>query len=172
MITIRAATMSDAADLFDWRNDPQTRAMSRDTGPVAWADHVGWLERTLTIPDARKLCVLEIDREPAGIARFDYGDEVEFSVTIAPKWRCKGLSLKLLRAAFTIEPEFVGYVKRENKACQRLIQAAGMLLAEDGDMQRWTYHPTRLGRCIAFASPSLRVREFPRPRTPRPPEPR
>ena len=138
MITVRPATLDDAADLFAWRNDPETRAMCPDGTPVAWDDHIAWLTRTLATTD-RRLLISEADGRPAATARFDYDNPTEFSFTIAPSFRCKALSLQLMRAAMATEPAFIAHIRAINRPCQRLAAAAGMRLVRDGEIQLWSY---------------------------------
>lgn len=138
MITVRPATLDDTADLFAWRNDPGTRAMCLNDGLVAWDDHAAWLTRTLATTD-RRLLILEADGRPAATARFDYDDPTEFSFTIAPSFRCKGLSLQLVNAAIATEPAFIAYIRAINRPCQRLCSAVGMRLVRDGAVQLWSY---------------------------------
>lgn len=131
--------MADARHLFEWRNDPLTRAMSRCGDPVSWAEHCIWLGRTIEDP-RRRLLVIEVDGERAAVARFDDdGVEVEFSLTIAPEWRHRGVSLPIAQLAIAQVPTCHGFIKPENIACQRLMSAIGMYLAEDGEMQHWRY---------------------------------
>lgn len=148
MLTVRPATMADARILFDWRNDPGTRAMSRNSDPVEWEPHRVWLERTLA-GTARRLLIVERDGEPIATVRFDYGEETELNITIAPEHRCRGISLKVAKLALAQESECVGYIKAENTSCQRLMRAAGMTLAAAGEMQRWEYRAERANRLAA-----------------------
>ena len=130
--------MADAERLLAWRNDPLTRANSRCGEIVARSNHFAWLARTLRASD-RRLLIIEKGRVPIASVRFDYGREVEFNITIAPEWRCRGLSLAITRLALSEEPACEGYIKRTNTACQRLMRAAGMVLLEDGELQHWRW---------------------------------
>ena len=147
MLVLRPARMEDARRLFEWRNDPLTRANSRCSEPVAWTDHLRWLERTIA-NRAHRLMIVEVDGMPAATARFDYGDQIELSMTIAPKFRGRGYSLEIASLVMAQEPEFDGYIKRSNVICQRLMRRAGMLLVEDGELQHWRYV-----KCLESASP-------------------
>lgn len=138
MLSLRPATMADAQNLFDWRNDPVTRVMSRDTEPVEWAGHLVWLERTLIATD-RLLFVIEINGTPAAAMRFDIGQQTEASFAIAPRWRCKGISLRLVKFGLDAMPPCEFWIKQENDACQRLAAACGAELIENGPLQRWRY---------------------------------
>ena len=57
-LVARPATLHDARQLWQWRNDPATRAGSRSSAEVAWDDHLGWLTASLTRTD-RILLVVE-----------------------------------------------------------------------------------------------------------------
>lgn len=130
--------MGDARRLFDWRNDPLTRAMSRDSSEVEWEGHRAWLERTLN-GTARSLFVIESDGVPAATSRLDFGEETEFSFTIAPEYRGKGLSVAMAALALAQASDCVADIRADNIACQRVMRSAGMVLIADGEMQRWHF---------------------------------
>lgn len=92
---IRPATIEDAKRLFEWRNDPVTCAMSRNTAPVNWFGHVDWLRQRLAWR-APMLFIAEVDGMPVGTFRIDGG---EISYTIAPEHRGKGYATAMLRIA-------------------------------------------------------------------------
>ena len=50
---LRPADASDSEDLLAWRNDQETRANSRSTGPVDAATHQTWLAHALADPNRR-----------------------------------------------------------------------------------------------------------------------
>jgi RimJ/RimL family protein N-acetyltransferase len=109
-LVARPATLQDARLLWQWRNDPATRASSRSSDEVPWEDHTRWLTSTLHRTD-RILLVVE---DPAGTAgpvgtvRWDLLPEPaagsarchewEVSITVAPQWRGQSLARPLLRA--------------------------------------------------------------------------
>lgn len=128
---LRPATIEDAQILFDWRNDPLTRESSISTDPVAWDDHVRWLEASLSNPN-RELLVAEIDGVPVGTVRLD--DGVELSWTVAPSQRGKGIGKQMVSL---VERGSIARIKRSNVASQRIAGAAGFVLAEDGEVQEW-----------------------------------
>lgn len=130
--------MDDAERLFAWRNDPLTRANARNSDPIEYPAHLAWLAATLKNP-ALRLLVIESNREPAATARFDYDDPTEFSFCIAPSFRGKALSLKLMRTAIEAEPDHISHVLKHNTPCQRLLAACGARLLQDGPVQTWRY---------------------------------
>lgn len=143
-ISIRPATIEDAEALYTWRNDPGTRSASNSTDEVAYGGHVTWLRASLS-NTSRRLCILEVDGVPAGTCRFDYEDfsgncPTEFSFTIAPEFRGKGLSRELCRVAVQAEPFHISHCKPENIAIQKLLSAAGCRhVGDDRGLQVWQY---------------------------------
>lgn len=126
-LTLRPASMADARRLFDWRNDPVTRAMAITTDPVPWDGHVRWLTATLDRAD-RQLLIGEGPQGPVGTVRFDMGDDIVVSITLAPDQRGRGLALPLLTAAIArLSPpaNLLAQVKPDNPASRRLFERAG-----------------------------------------------
>src|SRR5437879_8578358 len=96
---LRGANELDAERLFDWRNDPLTRANSLNTDLVTWADHTRWLSASLTRPD-RDLLIAERDGQALGTVRIDYlADSRELSWTVAPECRQQGIGKQMVRLA-------------------------------------------------------------------------
>ncbi len=46
-IALRRAALDDARRLLDWRNDDSVRLVSLNSAPIAWSDHLAWLQRKL-----------------------------------------------------------------------------------------------------------------------------
>lgn len=117
----RPATPEDAENLFRWRNDPITRAMSVNTQPIEWVDHVAWLDRRLARQNPN-LYIVVVDGDPVGTFRLDDG---EVSYTIAPEFRGRGFAtwtLSLVRNRFGPQR---AVIKAENTASIRAAQKAG-----------------------------------------------
>lgn len=139
-LKVRDAAADDARIMFDWRNDPVTREVSRETAPLDWQAHVDWLDRALADP-ARALFVGEIGGRAVGVIRFDRSAKgrAEVSLYLDPALHGLGLGPHLLlageRAAgfATIDAA----VLEGNVASQRLFAACGFeRLAPD----RWVKH--------------------------------
>jgi len=118
---LRPANIDDAERLFNWRNDPLTRAMSINTAPVEWDGHIGWLKRRLSLP-APNLYVAEVDGVPVGTVRVD---DDEISYTVAPERRGKGFATQMLIAARRQFGSLCAEIKRENEASIRAAVSAG-----------------------------------------------
>jgi RimJ/RimL family protein N-acetyltransferase len=130
---MRQATQADSERLFAWRNDPDTRAASRNIDPVTEEEHARWLERVLGDPE-RILLIAQAGDEAVGQVRFDrLGPERwEISVTVAPAARGRGLGRDLIAAgvawlwrtdvaAAVVE----AWVRAGNERSRRAFRAAG-----------------------------------------------
>ena len=128
-VELRAAQPEDAQLLFEWRNDPITRAYSKTSRPISWEEHVVWYAQSLGNPD-RLIFVAMANGEPVGVIR---GDREQagwvLSWSIGSEHRGRGL-LKLMIVA--IFPHISGVVRAEikadNNASIRAARSAGMTL--------------------------------------------
>jgi RimJ/RimL family protein N-acetyltransferase len=120
---IRPAQMSDADTLFQWRNDPLTRAMSRTSEPVSWEAHIKWLSERLGRSEPH-LYIAEIGA-PVGTFRLD-GDEISY--TIAPESRGKGLGFLMLCKVREMFGPLRAEIYGRNAASIRVAEKAGMQL--------------------------------------------
>ncbi|MBI2474286.1 MAG: GNAT family N-acetyltransferase [Candidatus Taylorbacteria bacterium] len=97
---LKPVTEADAQLLFQWRNDPETRANSINTEPVPWEKHLEWLRKSISDSDRRLFIFLQ-NGKPAGTCRIDRsvenGEEIhELSWTVAPEWRGKGIGKAMI----------------------------------------------------------------------------
>jgi spore coat polysaccharide biosynthesis predicted glycosyltransferase SpsG len=99
-LVARPATPQDCRQLWQWRNDPATRAGSGSSAEVPWDDHLRWFTASLTRTD-RMLLVIEDPVGPVGTVRWDLKSEGEWevSITVAPERRGQNLARPLLRVA-------------------------------------------------------------------------
>ena len=131
----RLVTREDAEYLFKWRNDPHTIAMSLNSMPVTWNEHINWLQHALN--DERKLLILCYlkNSAPVGFVRFDvHYHYAEVSINLNPRCRGKGFAKRCLTAALErFKKEFQSStlikarIKVENEASKRLFTGVGFL---------------------------------------------
>lgn len=122
---IRPATIEDAKRLFEWRNDPLTRAMSVNTDPVEWGGHARWLEARLS-REAPNLFIAEVEGLPVGTFRID-GDEISY--TVAPDYRGRGHASQMLVLAFERFGGLRAEIKPDNSASIAAATKAGHRVA-------------------------------------------
>ena len=98
-IEIRIADESDSPKLFEWRNHQTIRAVSKNSAPIAWADHQSWFAKVQADKN-RVLLIGEIDNEPVGVVRFDQeGATALVSIYLLPEGGFKGQGRNLLLRA-------------------------------------------------------------------------
>jgi RimJ/RimL family protein N-acetyltransferase len=140
VITIRPAESSDARSLFDWRNDPLTRAASAGTAEVAWDEHEAWLTRVLSSGRQRIYIAMQDDGAPVGMVRFDGRDDgsAEVSINLDPARRGRGLGLAVLQAAIDafdgerdVPAVLHAVIRPANAASIRLFEAVGFVAERD-----------------------------------------
>lgn len=136
MFSLREATLEDARLLFEWRNDPVTRANSINAGFVPWEAHVGWLEKSLCNPN--RLLFIGVDGQPVGTSRLDLCEShAEISYTVSPAHRGNGHGYNLVRETLKhSEAPIRATVKPQNQASRRILEKADFKIAgeEDGLM--------------------------------------
>ena len=98
-IDMRPANMADASKLFEWRNHPSIRAVSRNSGTIAFEEHRNWLAKVLSDP-RRILLIGERKGTPLGVVRFDEGEgDCEISIYLVPDSKEVGMGQELLAVA-------------------------------------------------------------------------
>lgn len=99
-IAVRPAEIDDAPQLFDWRNEPSVREVSREKEELSWDAHVAWVARAVQNPDVC-LLIIECDGIAAGTVRFHVleGVDWEVSITVGPAMRGRGKASEMLSAA-------------------------------------------------------------------------
>ena len=131
-IKIRVVNQEDSEQLFEWRNHPTVRAVSRNPELITWGDHQKWFASVITDPD-RLLLIGQRAGVPLGIVRFDIqNDEAEVSIYLVPGIREWGGGTGLLQSA---ERWFVAnrpgickiraHVLSSNERSQRLFLGSG-----------------------------------------------
>ena len=144
-IEIRAANMNDARDLFEWRNDPSVRAVSRTADVIDWDAHRIWLASVLNT-SSRPLLIGQCGGSAVGVVRIDVqGAEADISIYLVPGVHPPGQGRGLLRSAerwlADNRPE-VGRIRAQvltgNERSERMFLGAGY-------QAEWTGYVKRLG---------------------------
>ncbi len=98
-IEIRRATDLDSQKLFEWRNHPAIRSVSRNSEPIKWEIHQSWFAAVLA-NKGRVLLIGYIKNQPVGVVRFDKeGDVAEVSIYLLPEGGFAGQGRGLLLSA-------------------------------------------------------------------------
>ncbi|MDD2892325.1 MAG: UDP-2,4-diacetamido-2,4,6-trideoxy-beta-L-altropyranose hydrolase [Halothiobacillaceae bacterium] len=98
-IEIRRATENDSIKLFEWRNHPAIRSVSRNYGLIDRDAHCSWFSAVLADEDC-ELLIGCIGDEPIGVVRFEKAKEVaEISIYLVPGAGFTGQGRNLLLSA-------------------------------------------------------------------------
>ena len=133
MLKVRQAKIQDCDILFEWRNDPHSRCMFRNSAVVSYNDHRSWFEASLSDPD---VLILMFENEvglTTGVVRFNRtGSGAECSINLAPAFRGLGLGSSCLALAVDWVEKFWGLtevltasIKPENHASVKVFEDAG-----------------------------------------------
>ncbi len=128
----RPVRYEDAALLFAWLNAPDRREVSLATrAPVAWTDHLAWLETRLADPGSA-LWIAEEGDTAIGQVRLQWVETgLEVSLYVAPEARRQGVGRALLdhaaRAAARRWPgrRLIARVRPDNSASLALFHHLG-----------------------------------------------
>ena len=134
VLRYRPATATDSAIQLRWRNEPATRAASRNGEEVTVAEHQRWYADAIVDPQRALLVVLDAGR-PVGSLRFDTdGTVAEISVMVASERRSAGLGSQAVREAW--EPWLAAnpglaavraVIRETNSASIRAFERAGFV---------------------------------------------
>ncbi len=131
-LRLRQVQKDDCQLLWEWANDPNTRAVSFSREPIPWENHVQWLDSRLH--DGNCLFYIAVNGEdlPVGQVRFDVDQQIAvISVSVDPRFRGKGYGSTIIRLASRrmLESSGVGtihaYVKEGNEASIRAFAKGG-----------------------------------------------
>jgi UDP-2,4-diacetamido-2,4,6-trideoxy-beta-L-altropyranose hydrolase len=128
LFTCRRVTVDDEYLLFEWANDPTTRAGAFNTQSISAEHHHSWLSRRLNDDETFRLFIIETRYgAEIGQVRFEReGLDWIISYSVAREHRNRGLAARVLDAALTkLRGEIgaaivVGRVRPENAASQRV----------------------------------------------------
>lgn len=98
-IEMRVATADDSSQLFEWRNHPSIRKVSRNTAAIPWEMHQAWFAEVLA-STSRVLLIGSLQAMTVGVVRFDFHDnQAEVSIYLVPDSQVRGLGRTLLLSA-------------------------------------------------------------------------
>jgi RimJ/RimL family protein N-acetyltransferase len=136
-LSVRRVQAQDCRLLWEWANDPETRAASFNSERISWTEHRRWFSHKLEDPDCVLLMLEHKKAGPIARVRFDPhgGLASEISLTISPECRGRRLAAYVLDKAVAIAFErptlqcVHAFVKSGNKSSALAFQRAGFRLA-------------------------------------------
>ena len=138
-LNIKLAEEKDSADVYAWRNDPKTRAMSKNTKLVTIDEHNNWYNKAINSQDCLMLIARLDIKDKIGMCRFNINTDQKFaevSINLNPKYRGNKLSYPLLRGAIQYFSkihifELRAVIRKENFASIKCFVSCGFSLYEE-----------------------------------------
>jgi UDP-2,4-diacetamido-2,4,6-trideoxy-beta-L-altropyranose hydrolase len=133
-LRLRRVQREDSRILWEWANDPETRAASFSSDPIPWETHVVWFERKLEDPKCLHFMALDEHGTPIGQVRLDLDDEREqavINISVDRSFRGQGSGVAIIELAsseifsITSVQRIVAYVKLGNRQSSRAFEKAG-----------------------------------------------
>lgn len=149
MTFLRPATMKDADNLFNWRNDPLTQACFKSTAAVSREDHNQWMQFSVQQGYPQHIVMIAEDENygSIGVVRFDAQNDVltyGVSVTMAPGLRGRGMAQDALSqaCAYMHEYRLDAEIRKSNIRSRAIFRKCGFELAgESGDFVTYRREP-------------------------------
>lgn len=122
----RLAQSADAEFFFNLRNDPTTRAMSRNDQKIGWTEHKQWFLKRINDPD-HEFFLAHYKNSDIGTVRVDSQNSAsELSWTVAPEQRGAGFGKAMLKQFVEFRPgNYLAVIRSDNSASCRMCEAAG-----------------------------------------------
>lgn len=126
MYNLRKVNKDDINLLFEWANDPDSRANAKSQDLIKWEDHVRWFDNKIS-DELSFLYILTDSERDVGIIRFDKNNnDFIISYFIDKNYRGKGLGELVLKEGLkTLQevvdnPSLLAYVKKGNIASEKI----------------------------------------------------
>ena len=134
LLDLREATIQDADLLLEWRNDPETRNASHNTGEVQREDHISWLTKT---GKRRKSAAIRCGREWGSMEPFVQIFPMVFMSCrgrLRQMQESRGVAKRMVALlASQISEPIRAEVKSGNTASIRVAEHAGMQFVRQAD---------------------------------------
>ena len=149
---IREATDDDIWDIFQWRNDPISRAMFVNQEPVSYDEHEKWFKETQASLE-RKIFLSVDGVNKIGVCHFKlkYDEGVaEISVNLNPAARGRGFSQKCIyMSCIAFQSHFAlpinAIIKHGNLASERGFIGAGFeKIGTDTSFTQYRLYPQKI----------------------------
>ena len=137
---MRAADLSDLHDIFEWRNDPLSRSMSRCSAVIAMDEHSAWYRRCLVDRDTR-IYIGEVDDMKIGVVYLVYDAEsklTEVSINLNPMFRGRGYGQNFLSKCIEIfdrdkSSQLTATIRKDNNASTKIFTACDFSVVGESD---------------------------------------
>jgi UDP-2,4-diacetamido-2,4,6-trideoxy-beta-L-altropyranose hydrolase len=133
-LRLRPVRAEDCRLIWEWANEPATRAASFSEEPISWEQHRVWFAAKLDDPRCLFFIALDAEGQPAGQVRLDIdGGTAVISVGLASRFHGLGYGPEVIRQAvrelFASRPveRVIAMIRLENTASYRAFLKAGFV---------------------------------------------
>lgn len=127
--SLRDVTETDVDLLYDWVNDPISRASAFNNHMISYEDHSNWFRKMMCDQNVLQY-IYEIEQQPVGQVRVEIKDGIGvIDYSIAPEYRLHGygndiinLLIKKMKTSYPKLDILKAKVKPENIASQKVFQ--------------------------------------------------
>lgn len=137
MYNLRKVTKDDISLLFEWANDQDERANSKNSKPIVWEDHVVWFADKMKMAD-NYMYILSDLKNDIGSIRFDKSPEgLIMSYFIDRNYRGQGFGKLILKQGMAnvseaiTNPIFIAYAKEGNIASEKVLKQLGFVIKKE-----------------------------------------
>lgn len=132
---IRNINQNDLEDLFEWRNNYESRKQFFKKNKITLKEHQKWFEESIKNPN-KEFFIGELSGIKLGVCRFDFLEKEnysEVSININPTERGKGYGKQLLNYALNIylskkKRILIAKIKEDNIPSIKIFTSLGFLL--------------------------------------------
>lgn len=135
----RKVIATDARVMFDWANDPETRANAIDPNPIPWEGHVQWFNKKISDANSYMFIFEHVNTEKSiGLTRFDLQNGAWLiSYLVDKEHRGEGWGEVILKSGISMLMEALGQrprlkamVKEGNIASSQVFVNLGFITEE------------------------------------------
>ena len=133
-ISLRSVKLSDSMEIWEWRNEPLTRAMAINKNPIKYEDHLRWFRLKLRDRNC-SFYMGEAFGMNAGNVRIEVMQNVgEVSIYMNPRVRGMSLATTLLKDATDAfikknpSVKLVATIDKKNKASMKIFKNTGFII--------------------------------------------
>ena len=131
-LRFRRVEEADCRRIWEWANDPITRAASFSSEPIGWETHVDWFYRKLDDSSCQFFIAEDSKGTPVGQVRYDRDkDKWIISVSVAPEFRGRGYGMAIIALSIDELSPYHGiihaYIKPDNRASIRAFEKTGFV---------------------------------------------
>lgn len=129
-LKIRDLIYDDILEIFEWRNNYETRIMSINREKISFSNHQKWFYKTIK-SDFIKIFIGTISQHKIGITKFDFNKlngNCEVSINLNPKMRGMNFSTTFLSSSIdkylisNKSQKLNAKIRKENKASIKIFK--------------------------------------------------